>query len=267
MNPHPDGPTRTDPLIDLAMSMLSEQFPNLIEMTISIVRTCVSQFVRNEIPLESARQVISEAIGSDEIILRLNEVLTISDVPLPEQHLRESAYLLHNGRKKTHPWTHQEDTRLIAAMHKYSSTETYFWSSVAQFVGNGRTRSQCSQRWIRVLDPRISKQQWTPEEDDLLLKLVAKYGEKAWMKVSGDLKQRSDVQCRYRYTQLQKLLQEVKQRTAVTKVEEAPGKDPFEIEPQFDINDGLHIPLTASLNVNRSDTLFDSRTWLFKSGE
>jgi hypothetical protein len=50
---------------------------------------------------------------------------------------------------------------------------------VARYVGNNRTRSQCSQRWQRGLDPRISRSRWTPEDEARLIGLVEKYGEKS----------------------------------------------------------------------------------------
>ena len=78
------------------------------------------------------------------------------------------------------------------------------WNDVAEFVGGGRTRSQCSQRWYRVIDPRITKEHWTPEEEKKLLDLVQKYGEKSWIKVAAEMVGRSDVQCRYKYRKMQK---------------------------------------------------------------
>jgi hypothetical protein len=104
-------------------------------------------------------------------------------------------------RNKTRGWTIDEDNRLFAGIRRYGLESA--WSTVAEFVGNGRTRSQCSQRWIRVLDPRISRSDWTDDEDRRLRDLVEVHGEKAWMKVGSLMGDRSDVQCRYRYLQLQ----------------------------------------------------------------
>ena len=73
---------------------------------------------------------------------------------------------------------------------------------MAQFVGNSRTKAQCCQRWSRGLDPKISKIQWTREEDQKLLDLVAQYGQKSWTKIAAEFGNRCDVQCRYRYKQL-----------------------------------------------------------------
>jgi hypothetical protein len=158
-------------------------------------------------------------------------------------------------------------------MHKYWPTESCFWSAVAQFVGNGRTRSQCSQRWIRVLDPRIYKQQWTAGEEDLLITLVAKYGQRSWMQVSAEIKTRSDVQCRYHYLQLHKYKrtrQPVPEEPAQAHARpgrEAGARDPLVQDLQFDLGDGMQIPLTTSFSLDRSDSLFDSGVWTFTTRE
>lgn len=107
----------------------------------------------------------------------------------------------HSNRRKSHCWTSSEDERLLAGVHRYGLDN---WSSVAHFVGNERTRSQCSQRWFRGIDPRLSKNLWTREEDNMLISLVSFYGDRAWTKISSKLGNRSDVQCRYHYKQIHK---------------------------------------------------------------
>jgi hypothetical protein len=86
------------------------------------------------------------------------------------------------------------------------------WQQVALFVGNGRSRSQCSQRWSRVISPRISKKKWTPEEDQQLRDLVDEFGEKSWTKIASILGNRSDVQCRYHYRQLVNEMEQISLR-------------------------------------------------------
>jgi hypothetical protein len=162
-------------------------------------------------------------------------------------------------------------------MHKFRATTEWFWSNVAQFVGNERTRSQSSQRWIRVLDPKISKQQWLPEEDERLVKLVGQYGEKAWTKVAGGMKNRSDVQCRYRCMHLKKCQEKGRAAEGPAPpselglepmpAEEIDGIGPFAADPKFDDADGLGIPLASADKLNCSNPMFDSTIWLFKFRE
>jgi hypothetical protein len=123
--------------------------------------------------------------------------LSVSDQPLPCTGCYDGDGLRH----KTHQWTPMEDVRLLAGVHKFGADN---WSTIARFVGSNRTRSQCSQRWQRGLDPRISRSHWTKQEETTLMELVAKYGTKSWTVVSRELRNRSDVQCRYRYMQLER---------------------------------------------------------------
>ena len=99
-------------------------------------------------------------------------------------------------RHRSPPWTTEEDERLIAGIFHYGFSD---WQKVSTFVGKGRTRSQCGQRWLRCLDPNMNKEKWTPEEDATLKKLVDLYGIHSWARIAKELGSRTDVQCRYRY--------------------------------------------------------------------
>lgn len=90
---------------------------------------------------------------------------------------------------------------MIQAVGKYGIDN---WSHVANYVGNGRTRAQCAQRWNRGLDPRISRDQWTPEEENKLIELVECQQIKGWTHIANEMGNRSDVQCRYHYLQMKK---------------------------------------------------------------
>lgn len=123
-------------------------------------------------------------------------------------------------RKKAQPWTPEEDEKLIQAVKTHGAEN---WIMIAQYVGGGRTRSQCSQRWLRVINPKLRKLNWSTEEDTLLLQAVEKVGTKSWSKVAAIVGQRCDVQCRYRYQQL------MKQQN--TKYNSAPVPDPVPAVP------------------------------------
>ena len=104
-------------------------------------------------------------------------------------------------RKKPKTWTAEEDQKLTEAVRAHGTEN---WIVVAQYVGGGRTRSQCSQRWLRVINPKLSKLSWSHEEDELLLQAVQSVGTRSWTKVAAIVGHRCDVQCRYRYQQLMK---------------------------------------------------------------
>jgi hypothetical protein len=69
-------------------------------------------------------------------------------------------------------------------------------------IGNGRTKSQCSQHWSRCLNPSIVKGRWGAEEDRHLLTLIDHFGPRHWAKIAREMVTRSDVQCRHRYMHL-----------------------------------------------------------------
>lgn len=129
----------------------------------------------------------------------LSKVKEIIEIPINDCILDsdDNDYL----KKKTKPWQKIEDIRLLSGIYKYGVNN---WGLVSSFVGSGRTRSQCYQRWMRGLNPSISKDVWTFNEDMRLVELVTLYGDKSWTKVAQLLGSRSDVQCRYHYHQLKR---------------------------------------------------------------
>ncbi|KAH0615449.1 hypothetical protein JD844_004696 [Phrynosoma platyrhinos] len=109
-------------------------------------------------------------------------------------------------------WSPEEIQKLkeIAARHNYLD-----WGAIAQELGKfqaynkdfkkiayymeGRDSAQLIYRWTKRVDPNLKHGAWTAEEDALLLKAVAKYGERDWYKIRTEVPGRSDSQCRYRY--------------------------------------------------------------------
>ena len=89
----------------------------------------------------------------------------------------------------------------MAAIFRYGLND---WTNIVNFVGNGRTRPQCLQRWTRTLNPKLNKDGWSKEEEQNLMSAVTNLGENAWTKVSKIVGTRSDVQCRYHYEQMRK---------------------------------------------------------------
>ena len=104
-----------------------------------------------------------------------------------------------SSRRKARSWTEEEDFKLLLAVQYYGTN----WKAVSTIVAT-RDQAQCRQRWKRYLDPNLSKEPWTPDEENKLKNLVDKYGEKSWVKIAAEMEHRSDVQCRYRYNQIKK---------------------------------------------------------------
>jgi hypothetical protein len=183
------------PLDDLASQYITQAFPSLTAAQLALGHRTLVSFVQGEIPLIVARKTFQDKFGNSEPVDRMKIILDVPDEPIPppEPGDRDS------GRRKPRQWSQLEDQRLIAGLHRFGSDN---WSRIAKFIGNDRTRSQTSQRWQRGLDPRLSRDHWTKEQENQLLRLVDRYGLKSWIKIAKDLGNRSDVQCRYRYKQI-----------------------------------------------------------------
>lgn len=104
-------------------------------------------------------------------------------------------------RRSGSRWTEDEDKRLISA---YVRNNGRNWTQIAHEVGTGKTGDQCNQHWHRVLNPGISKEPWTIDDDNKLAERVKEMGESSWKKVSDEFPGRTDLQCRHRWLNLKK---------------------------------------------------------------
>lgn len=186
------------PLVNIARAAIKDAILNLSEKELEEATHILEGYINGQVNYAIIAQVFMAKYGNTSPVDKIRDILTVKEEPLPTR----PQYAHDVGlRKKTQQWTHIEDMRLLAGLHRFGMEN---WTLVAQFVGNGRSRSQCSQRWLRGLDPRISRNHWTREEEEKLLKLVEKLGDKSWIRVASEMGNRSDVQCRYRYLQIQK---------------------------------------------------------------
>jgi hypothetical protein len=84
-------------------------------------------------------------------------------------------------------FTTLEDNLLSKIMENQSFSN---WKMVAQNIP-GRSARQCRARWLHYLAPWINKEQWTAEEDEIIMQKVIEYGRK-WAKISKFLEGRTD---------------------------------------------------------------------------
>lgn len=144
-------------------------------------------FITGVMPYNIACQKSIATCGNCEAIDKLMIFMNVSEEPIPFDK---------DNQQKAKSWSQYEDQRLIAGVHKFGTSE---WSKVSQFVGNGRNRCQCGQRWSRSLNPTINKTLWNQIEDLKLIHAVNQFGDKSWTKIADVVKGRSDLQCKYRY--------------------------------------------------------------------
>jgi hypothetical protein len=189
---------RPSVLVDVCRSYVLEQDEQTSPEKLQVLESAVVDFLNGAATSPQVGATFRRTIGTSKPFDRIVAIVQTGDHPIPDfsSIAPSPAPAAH---RHTRPWTEYETQRLLAGIHRFGTDE---WSAVATFVGNGRTRSQCVQRWVRGLDPRISKDRWTKDDEGRLLSLVAKYGTRGWTKVAGELGNRSDVQCRYHWHQL-----------------------------------------------------------------
>ncbi|XP_069775776.1 snRNA-activating protein complex subunit 4 isoform X3 [Narcine bancroftii] len=103
-----------------------------------------------------------------------------------------------NKDLKKRAWSRKEDQMLTELVQKMRVGNFIPYTKIAYFM-EGRNGSQLLHRWSKTLDPSVKKGPWSPAEDALLLKAVAKYGKRDWFKIQEEVPGRVDSQCRERY--------------------------------------------------------------------
>ena len=153
----------TQPILALAMSLLGESGKGAAR---DLLETTLRDLIDGKVSLAKARSVFASHAGNEKPVLRLQQIMSVDECPLPATgdlfFASGSDLRSLNPRKKARPWTEQEDTRLLAGIFRFGLDS---WKAVAEFVGSGRSQAQCSQRWNRGLDPRLSRVQWSTDED------------------------------------------------------------------------------------------------------
>ncbi|EAX95540.1 Myb-like DNA-binding domain containing protein [Trichomonas vaginalis G3] len=106
-----------------------------------------------------------------------------------------------NNRKgaKKHKFTPEEDQLLLDLVKKYG---LFDWESIAEEMED-RTARQCRDRWNYYLNPDVRNNNWTEEEEKLLLKKYARYGPK-WSLISKFFDNRTDVNIKNHYIVMQR---------------------------------------------------------------
>jgi hypothetical protein len=186
---------------------VEESVSNSIPITaITSATDSLSRLIAGTCSYPEAVNVCLTEINTAEPARRIQTILNIAS-----GSRSESALIPRGLSKRCRSWSQDNDVRLLAGLFRYGLGD---WKNIAEFVGAGKTGSQCSQRWSRALNPALSKEQWTEEEDGDLWDGVITHGQHSWAKVAKRVQSRSDVQCRYRFDQLKKM-KKFEQRTKV----------------------------------------------------
>jgi hypothetical protein len=102
------------------------------------------------------------------------------------------------GERTRKYWQESEDELLLDTIWRYGAEN---WKQIANEVP-GRTAKQCRERWIEQLDPILKHDDWTEEEDQLLIEQHQLLGNK-WAEIAQNFPNRTDNQIKNRwYTHL-----------------------------------------------------------------
>jgi hypothetical protein len=90
------------------------------------------------------------------------------------------------GCSKKAKWTNPEDRTLVNSIENFGTAN---WSLVAATLP-GRSGKQCRERWTSQFDPSLSRKNWTPDEDAVLVSQQRQVGN-CWSRIAQFLPKRS----------------------------------------------------------------------------
>lgn len=113
---------------------------------------------------------------------------------LEKQKSTESQKLKdEKGKGKKHPWQPAEDAKVLELLGCYGQS----WALIAAALGN-RTGKQVRDRYLNYLRPDIKDEDFTLQEDRLLLALYYQMGHK-WSRIASHMAGRTECQVKNRF--------------------------------------------------------------------
>eukprot|EP00762_Andalucia_godoyi_P008226 ANDGO_03022.mRNA.1 Transcription factor GAMYB len=120
------------------------------------------------------------------------------DAEMTQSDADRNASLLRQPSKR---WNAEEDAKLLDGVRMFGENS---WTAIAQYIGTHRPPNACSQRFRRVLDPKLVRdQRWTFGEYVKLAVLFRTYGPR-WSVLSAHLPGRHDTAVRFRWLSISK---------------------------------------------------------------
>ncbi|XVE57040.1 hypothetical protein DITRI_Ditri04bG0059700 [Diplodiscus trichospermus] len=103
-------------------------------------------------------------------------------------------------------WSEEEDAKILAYVSKHGTGN---WTAVPKIAGLRRCGKSCRLRWTNYLRPDLKRESFTPQEEDLIIRLHAAIGSR-WAIIAQQLPGRTDNDVKnYWNTKLRKKLSEM----------------------------------------------------------
>jgi len=140
--------------------------------------------------------ICKQEIEASSVAIKDEQIRSFAIEEVGEKRKKRDKKSISRGlRSAPNKWSKTESQTLIRLVHENGDKS---WKKIAEQLGGGKTGAQCAQHWKRVLSPQIRKGSWDDKEEELLLSLVDRYGQ-SWKNIAGEIKSRTDIQCRYQY--------------------------------------------------------------------
>ena len=97
-------------------------------------------------------------------------------------------------------WTSHEDNCLRQYVKNHGENN---WKLITQYISD-RSLKQCRERWTLTLNPRIRRDAWTAEEDEIIVKTQQEIGNR-WVDIARLLPGRVDISVKNRFFKLKNM--------------------------------------------------------------
>lgn len=119
----------------------------------------------------------------------MNLLSTLPEAQLPQN---SEPHKIHRSK-----FTESEDQYLLALVNRFG---TKSWSTISSIM-RSRTSRQCRDRWNHYLSPTTNKDDWSTEEDEVIIEQLKKVG-KQWTYIASLLPGRTSIAVRNRSCKL-----------------------------------------------------------------
>lgn len=150
--------------------------------------------------LKRKRKVKTWTSDEDDLLIKLYEkypkkwscISSLMNERNENQCLHRYRRLSQLGRQRK-IWSEEEDETIKKLIKKVGKN----WKFLSEMLGT-KTGKQIRERYINKLDPKIKKEEWTEDEDLLLIQLYSEYGSR-WSEIAKKLPGRPENRIKNRF--------------------------------------------------------------------